>query len=138
MIASIPDWVGISINNMFMLRPVTIAMAIAGASLSYMLTDKQVSRAKMFKGIVWFSFLAIVATALAPNMLGADWIDDKQAPFAGALAAIMQNVWPIFKESLPELFRKLLGIGEYGKAKVNKDTFNDIGEQEDVSSTSGE
>lgn len=138
MLASIPDWVGITVNSMFVLRPITIAMAVAGASLSYMLTDKQVDRKTMFKGIVFFSFMAIVATALAPDVLGAQWIDAKQAPFAGALAAIMQNLWPIFKEYLPELFRKILGLGEYSKAGKLKKLTDNIGEAEDASQNSGE
>lgn len=138
MIASIPDWVGFSINSMFVLRPITIAMAVAGASLSYMLTDKRVPRTTMFKGIVFFSFMAIVATALAPDILGAQWIDAKQAPFAGALAAIMQNLWPIFKEYLPELFRKILGLGEYSKAKIDRKALEATGESEDAAQNSSE
>lgn len=117
-IAALPDWLGITINSMFVLKPITVAMAIAGASLSYVWTDKRVDRKTMLRGIVWFSFLSVVATALAPEMLGAAWIDEKQAPFAGALAAIMQNLWPMFKNKLPELFDKVTGTGAYAKHRI--------------------
>lgn len=101
-------------NQAFVLHPVTLAMAVAGATISYGYpdeVDEKLSRKRIFWGIVWSTFIALVVTSLSIDFMGWDWAEHRQGPLAGLLAATLRVMWPMIKSAIPDFLRNWGGRG---------------------------
>ena len=98
------DAYDIVFNQALVLRPVTVAMAVTGAVISYGNpddVDEKMSRKRVLWGIVWSSFMALVLTSVGLDFMGWDWADKRQGPIAGLLAVSLRVLWPIIKSAVP-------------------------------------
>ena len=107
-----------SINSMsipFFGVPLTVlAMATAGATISFAYGKPIESRAKLFTMAIANTFVAAASVAIVPHALGLTWLSDKlQAPTAFLIAVLARHVVPAVIELVPEIIQKIFKLRQY-------------------------
>ena len=112
-----------------------IGLAAFGAFLGQARDEPEKNRKKMYWLYAGNVFMSVVCVAILPHFFGWDWVDSRlEGPLAG-LFAYASKVWipaflnalpDTFTKVLPEMFNKIMKLGEYkedpnAKAMAKKD-----------------
>lgn len=97
--------------------PLTVlAMAAAGATISFAYGEPVKSRKKLFTLAIANTFIAAISVAVVPEAFGWSWVSDKlEPPLAGLVAIASRWVVPNFIDLVPEVLRKLFRLEKYDK-----------------------
>lgn len=110
-----------------------IAMAAAGATISFAYGEPVRSRRKLFTAAIANTFLASIVVAVLPKAFGWDWVDPRlEPPFAGLVAVGARWFVPQFISLIPEVLRKLFRLEKYDSTYSSGSSYeNNIGDYSD-------
>ena len=98
--------------------PVTVlTMAAGGALVSFAHGKPEKDRRKLYKLAAANTFIATMLIAVAPKLMGWEWVTPENAPALAAITAWLCR-WgiPSTISLMPELVRKLFKLGEYNNS----------------------
>ena len=118
--ASVATAVGAGINGwsipLFGVPLTVVAMAAAGATISFAYGEPVRSRRKLFTLAAANTFVAAIAVAVIPQALGWEWVDARlQPPLAGLVAIGARWFVPQFINLVPEMLRKAFKLEKYDR-----------------------
>lgn len=108
--------------------PLTVlAMAAAGATLSFAYGEPLESRKKLFTLAIANTFLAAILVAVIPQALGWEWTNTNlEPPLAGIVAIAARWVVPNFIDLVPEVLRKVFRLEKYDRIYRGTDSSYDV------------
>ena len=114
-VAATPGINGWSIP-MFGVPLTVLAMAAAGATISFAYGEPVKSRRKLFTLAIANTFIAAISVAVVPEAFGWNWVSEKlEPPLAGLVAIASRWIVPNFIDLVPEVLRKLFRLEKYDK-----------------------
>lgn len=99
--------------------PITvITMAAGGALVSFAHGEPMRDRKKLFKLAAANTFLATILVVVVPKMLGWQWAEPEVVPPLAAVGAWCARWFvPATIKLMPDVVKKVFGLGEYNKSK---------------------
>ncbi len=112
--------------HLFDVSATTIFMSLAGAILSFAYDEGErslhTSKKKMYFLVLANTFISVAAIAIAPEMFGWEWYNNRvEGSAALLLAASARFTIPLVIKTAPELIRKWFRVGEYKTTERDKD-----------------
>lgn len=128
--ASVATAVGAGINGwsipLFGVPLTVVAMAAAGATISFAYGEPVKSRKKLFTLALANTFIATIAVAVIPKAFGWDWADARlEPPLAGLVAVGARWFVPQFISLVPEVLKKFFKLEKYDKVYNSSSNYND-------------